>query len=392
MGQELKVFISKLWPLLVVLFVIPALSFGIWWISPDQSLDVLVLDKTVPRTNYREHSGIFWALDYDKFIKTNGEEYFKEKDYLGFFPSEDKKENGTIDDFSTLDPKDLDELASGADLIYVADTYGVYERDFSGGENEIEINEKIYGGLSQTDIDFLTLAKEKEKTIIAEYNTMASPTPKSIRTQFEMLMGLKWTGWIARFFDELDPLKNGDLPQWLIQNYLSQNPGKWAFWGPGLVFIHESGEIQIMKYDEDFNNETPLIRTPRFNKLGYDLPEVVPYPDWFDIVLIEREYEVISYFDIGVTSQGLERLRAMGLPRFFPAAVVKDNGDGKMFYFSGDFSDMRGNLGSAKFKGLPFLYRGLYVPSNYRDRQSFFWNYYLPLTRQLLANTYQEKN
>nr|HAD53523.1 hypothetical protein [Algoriphagus sp.] len=253
-------------------------------------------------------------------------------------------------------------------------------------------SKKIYGGLSQADIDLLTLAKENEKTIVAEYNTMASPTLRSIRSQFERLMGLKWTGWIGRYFDELDVNKNGDLPQWLISNYRKQNDNQWPFVGPGLVFVNELGEIEIFVANEDFTNTTPLIRTQKVNKHGFSLPEVVPYPDWFDIVLIERDYQVVSYFDIGATNQGLERLREMGLPRFFPATVFKPNGKGEIYYMSGDFSDMQGDLGAASFKGLPFFYRGLYVASDYRDRQSFFWNYYLPLTRQILKRTHQKQN
>jgi hypothetical protein len=393
MGQELKLFFLRLWPFFLILVVIPGISFGVWWIESKKDLSVLVIDKTVPNSTFREHKGLFWALEYDKYIKKDGFYYDEKKDYLGFFPSEFQEDIGEVKDLIQPTKLDLEKLVQDHELFYYADTYGVYENNFFASQRRSnERSNKIYGGLSQVDIDLLTLAKENEKTIVAEYNTMASPTLRSIRSQFERLMGLKWTGWIGRYFDELDVNKNGDLPQWLISNYRKQNDNQWPFIGPGMVFVNELGEIEIFVANQDFTNTTPLIRTQKVNKHGFSLPEVVPYPDWFDVVLIERDYQVISYFDIGATSQGLERLREMGLPRFFPAAVFKPNGKGEIYYMSGDFSDMQGDLGAARFKGLPFFYRGLYVASDYRDRQSFFWNYYLPLTRQILQRTHQKQN
>jgi hypothetical protein len=126
------------------------------------------------------------------------------------------------------------------------------------------------------------------------------------------------------------------------------------------------------------------------NKHGFRLPEVVPYPDWFDVVMIERDYQVISYYDIAPTVEGLQRLRSMGLPRFFPAAVVRKMGKGSQYYFAGDYSDIQGNFGFPNFFGLPILWRGLYVASDYSDRQGFFWNYYHPLIAQILEKTNKE--
>jgi hypothetical protein len=161
--------------------------------------------------------------------------------------------------------------------------------------------------------------------------------------------------------------------------------------GPGLIFIHEDGNIEGMTFEVDYLNRIPLIRSQKRNPLAENLPDIVPYPDWFDVVLIERDYQVISYYDINPTSEGLEKLRNMGLPRFFPAAVAKPNGKGNMYYLAGDFSDLRTNLGSSRFEGLPFLWRGLHLVTDYTDRESFFWNYYYPLTSKILEIAYKEK-
>ena len=60
---------------------------------------------------------------------------------------------------------------------------------------------------------------------------------------------------------------------------------------------------------EDYLNKIPLIRSQKRNPLAENLPDIVPYPDWFDVVLIERDYQVISYYDINPTAEGLEKLR-----------------------------------------------------------------------------------
>ncbi|SDA44705.1 hypothetical protein SAMN03080617_00511 [Algoriphagus alkaliphilus] len=389
MKEELKGFLIRLWPLFLLFVGLPLFSFAIWHLLPGKKLDILVINKTVINQSYQEHAGLFWSLNHLKYKKSDGEFYQIDKDYLGFFPT-GKQDFGMSKDLKGKSQDEIRALVRQQDLLYIADTYGVYEGDFSNRQN-VQITKKIYGGLDYADLQMLRIAKEEGKVVVAEYNSIASPTPKAIRTEFENLMGIKWTGWIGRYFDELDTLVNGDIPGWMIRQYERQHE-IWNLSGPGLIFIKESGEIEAFVHTRDYENKIPLIRTQKINKHGFKLPEVVPYPDWFDVVMIERDYQVISYYDIAPTSQGLQRMRSMGLPRFFPAAIVRNFEKGSQFYFSGDFSDIRGDFGSHRFYGMPTLWRGLYVASDYTDRQSFFWNYYLPLVTQVLDKSKKESN
>jgi hypothetical protein len=389
MKEELKVFLFRLWPIFLLVIGLPLLSFIIWFSLPSKTFDILVIDKTVRDEGYREHAGLFWTLNHLKYKKSNSKSYKKDEDYLGFFPN-GQSDYGKSIDLKGKSEESIRELAGKQDLIYLADTYGVYEGDFSGNL-EVQITKKIYGGLDYSDLQLLRIAKEEGKVIVAEYNSIASPTPKAIRTEFENLMGIKWTGWIGRYFDELDTLINGDVPKWMIRQYQLQHES-WNLSGPGLIFIRESGQIEAFLHLQDYQNKIPLVRTQKVNKHGFKLPEVVPYPDWFDVVMIERDYQVISYYDINPTEAGLQRLRDMGLPRFFPASVVRNFEKGSQYYFAGDFSDIRGDFGSAHFFGLPTLWRGLHVASDYTDRQSFFWNYYYPLITQLLETSRKKNN
>jgi hypothetical protein len=388
MNEELKIYLYRLWPFLLLVIGLPTLSFGIWSLLPGKHLEVIVIDKTVRDDTYQEHAGFFWTLNHLKYKKSNDEFYSLSEDYLGFFPN-GQPNYGMSKDLVGQTDEQIRALASRADLIYIADTYGVYESDFDVNTQD-DKSKKVYGGLDYSDIKLISAAKEEGKVVVAEFNSLASPTSSLIRNEFENLMGIKWTGWIGRYFDELDTLINGDIPTWMIRQYQRQHES-WDLKGPGLIFIKESGEIESFRYQVDYDNKVPLIRTQKMNKVGFNLPDVVPYPDWFDVMMINRDYEVISYYDIEPTAAGVQRLRNLGLPRFFPAAVVRNMEKGQQYYFAGDFSDMRGNFGSTKFFGLPILRRGLYVASDYTSRQSFFWNYYYPLITQVLERIGEDR-
>lgn len=386
--EELRLVLFKLWPLFLIVVGLPLLSYAIWVLIPVKPFDILVIDKTVPDKSYQEHAGLFWTLNHLKFQKSNGDFYKNDLDYLGFFPN-GEADFGVAKDLKGKSEEEIRTLAKETDLIYLADSYGVYQGDFTNRQN-IQVTKKIYGGLNNSDIQLLSMGKEEGKVIVAEFNSIASPTPKAIRTEFENLMGIKWSGWIGRYFDEFDTLVNDEIPVWMIRQYQLQHEN-WDLTGPGLIFIKESGEIEAFLHNRDYQNKIPLIRTQKINKSGFRLPEVVPYPDWFDVVMIERDYQVISYYDIDPTLDGVQRLRSMGLPRFFPAAVVRKSGNSTQYYFAGDYSDIRGNFGSPYFYGLPTLWRGLYVASDYSDRQGFFWNYYHPLVSQVLNKAKKNK-
>lgn len=389
MKEEFKLFLTRLLPFVLILAGIPLISYLIWFWTPTRNLEILVVDKTVRDQTYQEHQGIFWILEHGKFKKSEDRFYDSSQDYLGFFPDRSAQNYGQIKDLTGKSRSDIDSLVRKKDLIFIADTYGVFENDFNKPPVE-NPSTKIYGGMDLSEIRLIQSAKEQGKTVIAEYNSMASPTPKPIRTEFENLMGIKWTGWIGRYFDELDTIQNGDIPLWMRKEYKAQH-GTWDLAGPGLIFVKESGEIEAFLMKRDFQNQTPLIRTQKVNKHGFKLPQVIPYPDWFDVVMIERDYQVVSYYDINPTASGLQRLRTMGLPRFFPAVVYRQIGEGRQYYFAGDFSDIKKDLGSPKFSGLPFLWRSLYVAADFTDRQSFFWNYYQPLLEQILQQEHQSK-
>ncbi|WP_194974433.1 hypothetical protein [Aquiflexum lacus] len=375
------------WFFLALLFfvVTPILSFGIWYLTPSSPFGVLLVNKTVPNQAYQEHQSVHWLLNHFKYTKLNGGFYDKSKDYFGFFPGNTLEES-SINDLSSLSSSEIDNLLNKNELIYYADTYGVYENDFNGPILESP-SKKIYGGMDQSDMKLLKAAFAKEVDIIAEFNTIASPTGKAVRMEFENLAEIKWTGWITRYFDELDTLLNNDLPRWLIKGYVNQHDGVWGLAGPGMVFVHENGSLEILQFGKDFLNNVPNIISTSKNQKKYEIPEIVKYPYWIDVILVSRDFEVISYYDLLPTEEGLDKLREMGVPRYFPAAVVKENGQGKFYYFCGDFADNPVSGSSYKFFGISKLWRMFLQAEDYSQRNSFFWNYYYPLMKNILKDS-----
>ncbi len=75
-------------------------------------------------------------VNFLKYVKKDGSEFDYAKDYFGFYPGE------TDDQI-----KDLPLTIADAQLIYIADTYGVYADDLGLDESTSEPSKIVYGGL-----------------------------------------------------------------------------------------------------------------------------------------------------------------------------------------------------------------------------------------------------
>src|SRR5258706_2103071 len=74
-----------LWP---VLLVTGALSFSwiAYFLRPARTLDIAVVDKTVPFEDRIEHRSFFWLLHHLKIRRPDGGAYDSARDYFGAFP------------------------------------------------------------------------------------------------------------------------------------------------------------------------------------------------------------------------------------------------------------------------------------------------------------------
>lgn len=377
------------WLFRVIFFTVlltPLLMFLFWLFKPTQPRGITVVDKTVLNQAFEEHESLFWYLNYNKWEHPQTEKrYDPAQDYFGFFPKKDEKY--MIQGLEGKSSSVLDSIATSSKYLYITDSYGIYHNEWYKDGDEKERSAHLYGGLIKEDLELLQKMDKAGKTIIAEFNTIANPTDESNRRQFETQFDVKWTGWIGRNFESLDTLKNKELPQWLIKNYLRQY-GKWPFTSSGIVFINEKNRIEILEKGKSLYESVPVIYTKKsfVDETGVDAS--VYYPFWFDIMEIGSEVEALAYYHIPTTKYGDSLLQQYNIPYFFPAVMRRKETSEKaaFYYLAGDFCDNPISMKRSYFRGITAISEFYYDEKDNSDRQTFFWRYYLPLLDEVLKN------
>ncbi|MHB1923042.1 MAG: hypothetical protein ACYCOO_12525 [Chitinophagaceae bacterium] len=370
--------------------LIPVFFWLGWKFTPKKKLLVAIIDKTSYSQPPKEHISLTWILDHNQYLNEHHQLYQNDSDYFGFFPIANGKYR--IKGISQFSPKALEKLSQDYDIAYYADTYGIYSEDLHLQKARPARPGLIYGGMSQSDIHFLQLMKEKRKLIIAEFNTLGDPTSNQIRMEFEQMFHIHWTGWDGKYFELLDTLKNNDLPHWLVANYKMQHHGMWPFHHSGIVFVNQDGRIVILENGIQLNEPLPHIITPEYGQYTFGLPGTIKYAFWFDIVTNPSPInQVISSFSISTNQRGSEELAKYGIPRQFPAIIRHMGSDYHFYYFSGDFCSSNISIFFSHFKWLGIFKFLFYDTSDPVERKSFFWKFYKPLMTNILYDDYLDK-
>lgn len=368
--------------IIAFIVLIPVWMWICWLLKPSTPLTIAIIDKTVLAHPAQEHESFNWVLKHRKYVKPDGSFYEVEKDYLGFFPQSNYRYQ--INDFDKKAKSRLIELARKTDIAYFTDTYGIYTNEWYTQKANLEYSQKIYGGLSANDLAFMKELKKEKKLIITEFNTIASPTKTGIKKEFEALFGLEWTGWTGRYFDVLDTTLNKELPKWLTRNYMEQHHDNWPFKLSGIVFVSETNQIEILEYGRHLTEPLPIIETKKAYRAEYGLPATMKYPFWFDIMRTSHKNDVIATYSIKATPEGNEELAKAGILNRFPAVTAHDKADYRFYYFSGDFADNPIDTRLSHFEGIR-IFSSLFYPHTISERNSFFWDYYIPLISHVLA-------
>ncbi len=379
---------SILRALLVMLLLLPVWMFIAWLLTDKRKLVIVIVDKTVLTTKGQEHVSLNWVLNQEKFTKTNTALYKRESDYYGFFPLENEKfQLKGLERFNTAQ---LDQLSTDADAIYITDAYGIYKNEWYQQGDAKERSGTVYGGLSQQDFYLLKQLRDKHKLIITEFNSLASPTSPAVRSEFENIFGVRWSGWTGRFFDSFDTTQNKELPLWLVHNYKLQHNGAWPFKKSGIALIHSDDRVVILENETHLTQELPNIYSTKEGQDHYGLPEKTPYSFWFDVIQPDTGFNhVLAQFRIDVNENGKKELGAYGLSSTFPAVTVHLNKDYRFYYFSADFSDDPISLTSSYFKGAHYFKRIMYNTRDPQERKRFFWCFYQPLVTTILNDYYK---
>lgn len=354
----------RLFIIYILSFLIMLTSpFWIWQLKPSEELDILIVDKTVPNQSYQEHQGLTWILNNNKYQKTDGNDYVMEEDYVGFHPTNEQE--------YTISP--LPEQLDAYQMIYLADLYGVYEEEFYGANETGDQSELIYGGLQDGEVDRLEeTLYENGNTLIAEFNTFASPTEPAIQERMYNLLNIKWSGWMGRYFSDL---ANTEVPNWVKENLANQGQ-EWDYQGSGFVFINKENFVYVVSED-GITAEGIQFESTEKGEAFFGKEIRARYGYWFDVIDANDEEEVLATYTLPVKEEEQQKLESFGVPTQFPAIVQQQNARFTTYYFAGDYADQAEVPGIYQTEGLGFLRK-------LQGNQDFYWDAYVPLMKAIL--------
>ncbi|WP_223700482.1 hypothetical protein [Sutcliffiella deserti] len=356
----------SVWVLLFLVFlVISSAPFWSWYLKESATLDMLIIDKTVPDATYREHQGLVWFLNQSKIKKSDGTAYNASVDYIGYNPIKEEEQR-------VSDPE------SEYDFIYIADGYGVYEENMN--QSSRERSELIYGGMTNEDVSMIrSRLSQHSSTLISEFNTFASPTPEEVKQEFYALHNLHWDGWIGRYFSNL---QSDEIPKWMKDNYQNQYGKEWSLEGKGFVYVHESDKLIVLT-ENQLNEDGVVFSYTDEGKSHFNLKGESIYQYWFDIVQPVNEEEVMANFSIDVIEEAEELLAMEGISTIVPAVLYHQNPQYEAYYFAGDFAD-QGDLPSFyKTEFFPW-WKKLASSFSTQNNTSFYWRAYIPMMKEIV--------
>lgn len=368
--------------LLIILIPVIITSFLFWYLQKPKNYNIYILDKTVVDASRQEHKSFFWLINYLKFKNKEHHFYRFDKDYYGFFPESTGNSHKQYK-VRSLHLYEVLSITDDLDMLYYTDTYGVSYQDWFNQVPDKFHSPLIYGGLNQNDYLLLSEMKRKNKLIVTEFNMLGSPTSELMRVKTEELFDFQWTGWAGCYFQNLNQ-GNLNLPDWIVQRYESLYSKKWNFTGSGIVMVNEEGSVVVLSQKLHLAGKYPQIITGSYGQQKYHLPALQNYSCWFDIIRQGAANKVVSSFRLNVNKEGRAILDNSKLPVEFPA-IIEHLDTYKFYYFSGNFAERDMMMFSSHFKGFPTL-GSLFSWKASASKQSFYWNFYLPLMNSIMEN------
>lgn len=348
---------------LLLLFLSP---FILWQIKKTQPLDVLIMNKTVINEEYNGHQGLIWLLNHEKYRKTNSSEaYSANKDYVGFNP---------LNQQEIPLPEDL----SSYDILYLADTYGVYE-DWNDHPLQ-HPSQLIYGGLEMEELNRIEQSLYQEhQTLIVEFNSFGTPTKPEVSEKLQQLLNIKSTGWIGKFFSDLS---EEQVPRWIQEMYEKKYQEKFPFQEAGLIFIHQEGNIFLFPRTLNKEDFVYLEWNERAERL-FGVKGKQQYHGWFDLIEANHQKDVLSTYEILWSEEEQAMIEAEGLPKQMIGATFYQHASYNSFYLTGNF----GSESPQFYQGYGIKqWKQLARVKNRLQEDQLFWLGYVPLMQSILAN------
>jgi len=363
-----------------IIAIVLITSHLFWRIKPSNELQLFVMNKTVSEHSIK-HKSLFWLLNNEKYQRSDHDKKFYDyrKDYYGFLPVKPyKQKDYTIRRVSI---QEVDSIASRYQGGYYIDTYGFSFEDWYGDKNKKHL--KLYGGLKQNDYLLFKLFYDQKKLLLAEYSFIDNTTSSLIRYKVEQITGIQSTGWIARYFKELDPLRNEEITPEIISIYETRKNEKWKLSGPGFILMKRTLEkIIVIPFDQDVENVVSLIASENMQS-HFNVPEKDAFLDWVEFVNTNSKNEVLANFHLANHPQLKSVLDSLNLPSTYPA-VLKCK-DRPFYYFACEFSSYQPNIITSKFEGARFIQRYLET-RKLNTANKFYWDFYQPVVSGILKD------
>lgn len=377
------------WALVVLTGMLVPLP-AIWWaVVPGASVQLRILDKTVPHPTYREHAGLMWALNHHKASPPGyGRPWELARDYVGYTPPA----SGEAANKGFGEPINEDKLR-GIDILYIADAYGVYKGDYERFDDtftHLDFSGRIFGGFNEAEAQVIQrFARQPGRHLVAEFNTLGSPSSASARAVLSELLGVKWTGWTGRYLHDLNDFT--EVPHWAPRLYQRFTGKEWAFFGPGILFVHEDNRVFVLRMGSELLRAGPSIQITQPDSALLDgVGDGVPFLFWFDVVEPAGGSKSVAEFHLEVSSEGQKVLHQYGLSESWPA-VVQGQEDPLRLYLAGDFSDNELARGPYWLAGWPRVAMLGSTGDNPLDGRSFYFEFFVPLIGNLLDLAEEER-
>lgn len=357
---------------IVVILLLPLAGHLLWRAQKKNPMDLMIVNKTVPRSTENEVKTLNWVLNYQKVLKDGNDNYDFSRDYYGFYPDAVSADRS----IKAFRLEDLPELCEKYDGLIYLDNEGVEL------ENQKYSNLKFYGGFNNTDYHLLKEMINSDKLVIVEYNFFSEPTEDLIRFNTEQLMDIYSLHWKGKYFKNLASKKIiGEIDEKWLDRYKNFYDKDWDFKGPGLILCNIKQDRVVVLPAEKYLNDQPVISTTKQMSGFYDLPEEVTYTGWFNIIH-EGENKVISTLDLNLNDEGVELLKMNGLEASFPISVKML--DKPVFFLAGDFSKQKVFLPFSKMRIVSDLCRRI-CKNMTGNPALFFQTYYFPLMSGIIS-------
>jgi len=359
--------------LLLIILVVVSLPFALHQMSPARELAITIYDKTVPTKAAEQHRSLLWFMQHYKYPTPDGSLFGKTGSHLGYNPEDAEP----IKDLTFMDPR--------TDVLYVADTYGVYRNAEGFSRTTVPTGESnlIWGGTTESDVQLIRqfLNRKKSSTVIAEYNTFATPTPSYVQAQMYQVLGTRWTGWTGMYVHDLSP--KGEVPAWILEQF----GGSWNYQGKGIILSNIHDEVVVLREGVELGPKALQFQFTEAGTTHLGLSGSQPYSQLFDITESLAGTEALATYELDTTAAGAALLASYGVPSSFPAVQLKQTAHHLSYYFSGNWAFSREQLRFSRAMGMHTLMQRVSA-----GERAFLWKVYLPLLKAILDEAQQRKS